>query len=98
MSMDVIDIETQEKISMFFLPKDESAKAARQEEPRREPMKKEDCGKPVMKVPAHSRFQLVMIVLEGCVSQDQEDLGSLQISEDEEHVELVVVLVQCHLG
>jgi hypothetical protein len=39
-----------------------------------------------------------MIVFEGCVSQDQEDLGSLQISEDEEHDEFVFVFVQCHFG
>ena len=55
--MDVIDIKTQENISTFFRPKDESANAARKEEPRRQPVKKEDCGKPMTNVLAHSRFQ-----------------------------------------
>lgn len=94
-SMEEIDIDKQEKMSMFFLPRAESAKAARKEEPIRHPMKKEDCGKPVMKVLAHSRPQWDMMVMEECESQDQEDLGILQMSEDEVHV---VWLVQCHVG
>jgi hypothetical protein len=63
MTMEVIDIETQEKINMFFRPIDESANAARKVEPRRQPIKKEDCGKPMMNVLAHSRFQCEIIGL-----------------------------------
>lgn len=100
MRIEVIDIDTQEKTSMFFLPRAESAKAARTEEPRRQPMKKADWGKPVMKVLAHSSPQWEIMVMEGCESHDQEDLGILQMSEVEEHVvvfEFEFVL-QCHVG
>jgi hypothetical protein len=61
-SIEVIDIEKQENISTFFRPIDESANAARKVEPRK-PIKKEDCGKPMMNVLAHSRFQCEIIGL-----------------------------------
>jgi hypothetical protein len=55
--MEVIDIATQENISVFFRPRDESANDARKVKPTRQPTKKDDCGRPVMNVLAHSRFQ-----------------------------------------
>jgi hypothetical protein len=56
MMIEVIDIDKQEIINMFFLPRDVSAKVANAKEPIRQPMKNEDCGKPVTKLLAHSRF------------------------------------------
>jgi hypothetical protein len=41
---------------MFFLPSDVSAKVARRNEPKRQSIKNENCGKPVRKLLAHSRF------------------------------------------
>jgi hypothetical protein len=38
------------------LPSEVSAKVAKANIPMRQPMKNEDCGKPVMKLLAHSRF------------------------------------------
>lgn len=90
-------MERHERMSMFFLPREESASAARSEEPKRQPMKKEDWGRPVMKVLAHSRPKWEIIVFEGCESQDQEDFGRVHMLEDEVHDD-VLVFVQCHVG
>ena len=37
-----MDIDKQERMIMFFLPRDVSAKEAKRKEPRRQPRKKED--------------------------------------------------------
>jgi hypothetical protein len=56
MRIETIDIDKQDITSMFFLPIDVSAKVARRNEPKRQPIKNEDCGKPVTKLLAHSRL------------------------------------------
>jgi hypothetical protein len=56
MMIEVMDIDKQERINMFFLPSDVSAKVAKANVPMRQPMKNEDCGKHVMKLLALSRF------------------------------------------
>lgn len=42
MSMEVMDMDKHDKMSMFFRPREESARAARAKEPRRQPTKNED--------------------------------------------------------
>ncbi|WVZ03703.1 hypothetical protein V8G54_024509 [Vigna mungo] len=73
MMMEITDIDKQDRTIMFFLPRDVSAMVARRKEPRRQPKKKEDWGKPVMKLLAHSRPNCEMIVLEEGPSHSHED-------------------------
>jgi hypothetical protein len=61
----------------------------------RKPMKNEDCGKPVMKLLAHSRFHWDMIVFCDGPSHDHEDFGILQMLEFDVHIDW---FVQCHVG
>jgi len=42
MMSEITDIDKQDRMIMFFLPRDVSAKVARRKEPRRQPRKKED--------------------------------------------------------
>jgi hypothetical protein len=53
MRIETIDIEKHDITIVFFLPSFVSARVERRNEPKRQPMKKEDCGKPVTKLLAH---------------------------------------------
>lgn len=74
-----MDMTRHPRKSMFLRPTVESASVARRSPPIRQPTKKDDSGRPVMKVPAHSRPQSEM--MEVCLGKSQvhESLGSWQI-------------------
>lgn len=75
------DITKHEKNSMFLRPSDESASVERTSPPTRQPMKKEEVGKPVMIDPAHSRFHSDM--MDACMGQSHahESFGRWQMLE-----------------
>jgi len=93
--MEVIGIEAQEKKSMFC---DRAMNQLMLHESKSQ--KDNLCITKIvvslMNVLAHSRFQWEMIDFEGCLTQAQKYLESLQISEDGVHYEFV--FVECHFG
>ena len=71
--------------SVFFRPSDESASVARTSPPTRQPMKKEDAGRPVTIEAAHSNDHSEMIEVCAGQSQAHEFLGRRQMFETESH-------------
>ena len=55
------DMVRHERKIMFLRPSEESASVARTNPPTRQPMKKDDAGKPVIKEEEHSNFHSDMI-------------------------------------
>ena len=55
------DIVRHERKSMFLRPSEESASVARTNPPTRQPMKKDDAGKPVIMEEEHCKFHSDMI-------------------------------------
>lgn len=92
------DIVKHERKSKFLRPRDESASVARKTMPRRQPVKWDAAGKPLINALEHSSphsDMIVSAVVVGFPSQAHEDFGNMQMLEAELHV---VLLRQCHVG
>ena len=90
------DIRRQQPKSMFFRPNVESASVAKASPPTKQPMKKEEAGKPVIMEDLHCKFHSEIMDDSEGKSHAHELLGSSQtLSELQEALSRAV---QCHGG
>ncbi|TYH34917.1 hypothetical protein ES332_D13G158300v1 [Gossypium tomentosum] len=87
-----------ENKSMFLRPRVESASVASASPPARQPMKKAEAGRPVMKEGAHSRPHSAIIDVWEGQSQDHEFLGSSQMLDKALQTDSSPPWVQCQDG